>query len=167
MTEQQVARSLQIVVHGTPAPQGSKRAFVVAGRAVVTDANAKTKPWRQDVAAAARQAAEAQWWEAPTGPVMVTIGLRMPRPKYHYGAGRNAATLKPTAPHWCDKRPDRDKLQRAICDALTAAGVIRDDAQIVAGDTHKTYAPTPDRVGATITISSLTPTSPRTHGVVL
>ena len=98
---------------------------------------------------------------------MVSIELRMPRPKYHYGSGGRASTLKPAAPHWCDKRPDRDKLQRAICDALTASGVIRDDAQIVAGDTHKTYANSPERVGATITISRLTPTSPRTHGAAV
>jgi Holliday junction resolvase RusA-like endonuclease len=145
--------TLAIDVVGTPAPQGSKRAFVVNGRAVMSESSKKVKPWRQDVAAAAQAAATERGWETPAGAVRVDITYLIARPRYHFGTGRNANVLKPNAPTWVDKKPDRDKLDRATCDALTSSGVIRDDAQIVAGETEKKYANGP--TGALIRISVL------------
>lgn len=42
---------LTIVVHGQPAPQGSKRAFVNkhTGRAALVESSKKVQPWRQAV----------------------------------------------------------------------------------------------------------------------
>jgi crossover junction endodeoxyribonuclease RusA len=54
----------------------------------------------------------------------------MPRPKDHYGTGRNSGTVKPSAPINPASMPDLDKLVRCICDALTDAGVWKDDAQV-------------------------------------
>lgn len=143
-----------INVVGTPAPQGSKRAFVVNGHAVMTESSAKVKPWRQDVTAAVQAAlVNAGWWVIPPGPVRVDITYYLPRPRYHYGTGKNAAHLKPSAPVYCDKKPDKDKLDRATFDALTASGAIRDDAQIAAGFTEKRYAD--HATGARITITPL------------
>jgi crossover junction endodeoxyribonuclease RusA len=54
-----------------------------------------------------------------SGPVAVALAFRMPRPK----------SSKPGQP--ADKRPDLDKLVRAVLDALTSAGMYEDDARVV------------------------------------
>ena len=142
--------TLTIRVNGTPAPQGSKRGFVVKGRVVVAESSPKVKPWRQDVAAAAVEAAAEAGWVAPAGPLAVSITFYLPRPRYHYRTGKHADELKPDAARWVDKKPDLDKLVRATCDALTTAGVIRDDAQIAILSATKTY--TDEAVGAIVVI---------------
>ena len=150
--------TLTINVVGLPAPQGSKRGFVVNGRVVMTESSKKVKPWRQDVVAAAQDSATQASWEVPAGPVRVDITYYLPRPRYHYRTGARANELKPNAPIYVDKKPDRDKLDRATCDALTTAGVIRDDAQIASGLGEKRYADA--ATGARITITPLTDPSP-------
>lgn len=145
--------AVTIAVTGTPAPQGSKRAFVVNGRAVVTEDSKKTKPWRQDVKAAALDAMAGR--PPAEGPVEVTIAFALPRPGYHFGTGRNAGVLKATAPSYVDKKPDIDKLTRSTLDALTEAQVFRDDAQVAVLVVGKEYATAPARPGATITVTRL------------
>ncbi len=127
---------LSFFVAGIPVPQGSMKGFVVNGRAVVTADNKKTRPWRQDVAAAAEEAA----FRFPGDtPIAVYLTFYMPRPKNHYGTGRNTAQLRASAPPFPTTKPDVDKLARAILDALKTAGVYRDDAQVVDLVTHKVY----------------------------
>lgn len=148
------APTLTINVIGTPAPQGSHRAFVVNGRPVLTQDSKKTKPWRQDVATAVREIlATEDWWAIPAGAVRVDITYYIARPRYHYRTGKHADQLRPDAPAYVDKKPDKDKLDRATFDALTVSGVIRDDAQIADGRTVKRYAD--GATGARITISAL------------
>lgn len=122
---------IELTVIGTPAPQGSK----TRTRFGVRDDNPNTKPWRATVAAEAAVA-----WRRPlyTGPVAVTATFVFSRPKSHFGTGRNAAALKPSAPLWCATKPDADKLARAIGDAL-AGVVLRDDNQIVEWTIRKVY----------------------------
>ena len=50
------------------------------------------------------------------------------------------------------KKPDLDKLQRAIGDALTASGLITDDSCIVEWRARKVYAEQGKPSGASITI---------------
>lgn len=57
-----------------------------------------------------------------------------PRPKSHYGTGRNSGKLKVTAPTHNDGKPDRDNLDKAILDAMTGIGFMRDDKQVVKGE---------------------------------
>ena len=124
------------IVNGTPAAQGSKRAFVVKGRAVMVDADKKLKPWRQAVTDAAAE----ERGDNPLfmGPVRVRVRFVFPRPKSHYGTGRNAEVLKPNAPLFVDKKPDIDKLLRAIFDALTGV-VFKDDSQVTTVESSKVY----------------------------
>ncbi len=140
MTDLLHADRIAIRVHGLPIPQGSKSASVVKGRAVIRDANAKAlHVWRLDVTAAAID--QARYTEPLTGPVRAWLRFTFTRPPSHYGTGRNAHILKPSAPaypgHGCG---DLDKLQRAIFDALTAARVYGDDTQIVDVRARKFYA---------------------------
>jgi Holliday junction resolvase RusA-like endonuclease len=146
--------TLRFTVLGTPAPQGSKKGFVVNGRAVIVDDNKKPlTTWRGDVK---ETAAAAVGGRLPLqGPVEVTIAFRVPRPAYHFGTGRNAGVLKPTAPTYVDKKPDLDKYERATLDALTAAGVYGDDGQVARLMTEKVYATHPDLPGADITVAPI------------
>lgn len=124
-------------VAGIPIPQGSHKAFVVNGRPVITQDNAKTEPWRVEV----KHAAIAARGEAAPlrGAVEVDVCFVMPRPKHHYGTGRNAGVLRDGAPKWPTTRPDTDKLARALLDALTASGAFSDDSQVVHLDAWKVY----------------------------
>jgi Holliday junction resolvase RusA-like endonuclease len=116
----------------------------------MVESSAKVKPWRQDVRARAIEAIEATDWQAPAGPVFVTLTFYLQRPKGHYGSGRNAGTLRPTAPESPAVKPDLDKLIRSTMDALTEAGVVRDDAQVVELAARKRYAVGP--VGAFVEV---------------
>lgn len=65
------------------------------------------------------------------GPVALNATFYVPRPKGHFGTGRNEGLVKQSAPLWPVGYPDTDKLVRLVGDALTIAGIIRDDAQLV------------------------------------
>lgn len=116
--------TIEFTVPGTPIAQGSKRVF---GKRLV-DANDKTlRPWRATVAAAAVDALPAGW-QPLSGPVLVFCSFAFARPKSHFGARGNV--LPSRASRWHTQKPDGDKCVRAVFDALTDAGVWRDDAQV-------------------------------------
>lgn len=117
-----------VFVPGTPIPQGSARAFVVKGRAVVTGANAKTNPWRADIAAHVRSAIGPSI-AIPEGPVAVHLGFVMPR--------RKSEPKRVTPAHI--RKPDLDKLVRAVLDAITGLA-FADDSQVTEIETHKITA---------------------------
>lgn len=122
-----------IFVDGVPAPQGSKRHV---GRGRMIESSKHVAPWRKRIAA--KIAAERL--QRLDGPVSCRLTFYMPRPKSHYRTGRFAGLLKPLAPVYSSKRPDIDKLERAVLDALTMSGVIGDDAQVAAVQKAKKYA---------------------------
>lgn len=128
---------IAIRVTGTPVPQGSKQENPF-GRGV-RDANAKTlRPWRQHVKATAQD--QTRYHDTLTGPVRVWLRFAFARPTSHYRTGRNAHLLKDSAPAYPTAKNDVDKLQRAIFDALTDAGVWKDDGQVVDVRARKFYA---------------------------
>lgn len=122
---------------------------------LVDDNKTPLRTWREDVKAAALQArAEHDGRGFPDGPVRLAVTFFLPRPKSHYGTRRGERYLKPSAPMWVAKKPDLDKLCRATCDALTAAGVYRDDAQVVELHAAMKYpgGARLDRPGALLTV---------------
>lgn len=133
---------MRITVYGTPAPQGSKRHV---GNGVMIESSKKVKPWRQDVKHAALDAlidqrcVSARPW-GPDHPLQVEITFYLPRPRSHYGTGRNAATLKPSAPTRPAVKPDIDKLTRSTLDALGEAGLWTDDSRVAVLLAEKQYA---------------------------
>lgn len=131
------ARGVAFDVLGVPAPQGSKRAFVVGNRAVVTEDSKRSAPWRDSVAAAG--VAAMSGLPALDGPLQVTIQFRMPRP-------RSVKRLYPSV------KPDIDKLARAVLDGLTAAAVIVDDSRVISLTAEKVYAEVP---GASIRVTEV------------
>lgn len=136
------APRLEVVVYGTPAPQGSKQGFVNrhTGRVSMVESSAKVKPWREAVKHAAIEELGVQLRPVFRGAVYVTGTFYLPRPKGHYRTGRNAALLRDAAPLFPIGKPDLDKLTRSTMDALGDAGVWRDDAQVVCIMLSKAYA---------------------------
>ncbi len=164
---------ITIVVHGTPAPQGSKRAIVhkSTGRAVVMESSKKVKPWRSAVVDRAVGAREQQGLagllpEPLDGPLVADMVFTLARPKSHYRTGKNAHLLRGDAPVRPEGTPDLSKLARSTEDALTDAGVWRDDARVVEyGRLAKVYAgEDPDALdtpGAVIRVRPYEPTIDR------
>ena len=131
---------VELFVPGIPATAGSRSAFKTKdGRVIMAPASKKTKAWIDSVRWFAMKAFDHQipW----IGPVFLQAIFIMPPPKAHYGTGRNAGKLKPSAPNVHYGRPDLDKLVRAIGDALTGI-IYKDDAQISDLDSHKIYGET-------------------------
>lgn len=119
-------------VVGDPAPQGSKRHV---GRGILVESSQRVKPWRADVREALRAAAPI------SGPVAISFVFYFARPASHYGTGRNAGVLKVGAPARPTSRRlgDVDKLCRSTLDAITSAGVIADDDEVVELFASKRY----------------------------
>lgn len=89
----------------------------------------------------AHQAAEAQGWKITDAPVWVAFDFVFSRPASHFGTGRNADKLKPSAPKWpTSKNGDRTNCLKSTEDALKGI-VWRDDAQVVDGPVRKRYGP--------------------------
>ena len=112
---------LAFSVIGAPVPKGNMTAFVVKGRAIVTDDNRKPlKTWQGMIAEAASRALLEQPLEERR---MLLEGVRLTaiftlvRPK-------SVKRIHPTA------RPDLSKLIRGVEDALIRV-IYTDDAQIV------------------------------------
>jgi crossover junction endodeoxyribonuclease RusA len=126
---------LDLFVPGRPAPQGSKR-HVGGGRLV--ESSKAVGPWRTVVAWHAAQA----YQSAPVeGPIRVSLVFVMPRP-----AGTPKRATPPAV-----KRPDTDKLTRAIFDALSGV-VWKDDSQVVELHAFKRLATLEEQPGASIRI---------------
>lgn len=127
---------MKAVVYGLPVPMGSKNAF--KGR--VVDSNAKKlRPFQALMRDAMAQDAP----ESPlTGPIEMRMVFYLPRPRNHFGTGKNADVLKASAPSVPTVKPDVDKLVRAVLDCGTGLW-FKDDAQVVASTEYKRYGERP------------------------
>jgi crossover junction endodeoxyribonuclease RusA len=110
---------ISFFVPGKAAPQGSK-AFkgIRGGHAILAESSKAVGPWRERVALAAHNAMGGQ--QLIGGAVTVRLSFVLPRP---------VATPKRRTPP-ATKKPDVDKLARAILDAITDT-IIADDSQVV------------------------------------
>lgn len=120
---------LTVVVRDEPATQGSHKAYAIrkggvptGGVAVVHDNKEALRTWREAVRQEAVKAIEeAGLIPYPlAGPVILGVTFTVRKPK---SAPKTRVT-------WPERQPDLDKLLRAVKDALRAAGVYRDDAQV-------------------------------------
>jgi crossover junction endodeoxyribonuclease RusA len=134
---------MRIEVAGIPAPQGSKR-HVGGGRMV--EQSRAVGPWREAVRAETQRVSVDRYIldeDIRDLAVRVAITFRLPRPK-----STPARVLFPV------KRPDIDKLARAVLDGLVAGGALADDSQVVDLLVSKRFATT--RPGCIIEITERT-----------
>ena len=128
-------------VYGIPAPQGSKRAYVRGGRAMLVESSAETlRPWRDSVTHAA---VEAMGGALPLGGQKAPLELRV---TFYMPAPTSVKRARPSV------APDLSKLVRAVEDALTAGGVWDDDSRVVDLEAHEFYADAEHPPGAEITV---------------
>jgi crossover junction endodeoxyribonuclease RusA len=123
---------------GRPAPQGSKRHV---GHGIMIESSKALAPWRETVAYAALRALNGRS-PAPCGlPLAVSVSFTMPRPK--------SLSAKSDAP--AVKRPDIDKLLRAVLDACTGV-LYLDDSAITSVTAGKRIARPGEAPGVAIAI---------------
>jgi len=158
---ERLAGELVVVVHGQPHGQGSKK--MVPGGRFISDNDKRLRPWRQAVHTATVDAlgdASLPMFVRDE-PVEVEVTFTFGRPASHYGTGRNASVLKPSAPRHFTGTPDVDKALRAAYDSVVSAGAMHDDRQIVRTIGAKTYpGGHPDALpvpGAVIRIRAVAP----------
>jgi Holliday junction resolvase RusA-like endonuclease len=146
-------QTIRFFVPGLPRPGGSKRAFLhkTTGRVIVTEDCKRSKDWRTAVAFKASEAIKSPF----AGPVEVRFEFLMPRPKGHFGSGRNTGILRSSAPAYPAVKPDVTKLVRSTEDAMKGIAW-NDDAQAVRQIGEKRYA---EIAGAIITITALDETA--------
>lgn len=133
---------LFVFVPGIPAPQGSKRHV---GRGIMIESSKKVAPWRSVVALTVGEIVDAPL----DGPIAVRLDFVMPRPK---------STPKTRATPPAVKKPDIDKLVRAILDAITAVAW-HDDSQVVSVAATKRIAELDERPGVLIRVEPCGPVS--------
>lgn len=109
---------IEFDVAGLPAPQGSKRHV---GRGVMVESSKAVAPWRATVAARALEVSRGRTFD---GPLRLTVNFRFRMPASRPKRVRSVGVAPKTT------APDLDKLLRAVGDALTESGLIRDDARI-------------------------------------
>lgn len=119
---------------------------------VEDDFGARLKPWRREVCGHAFMAMDGR----PPFEGLVTMSLEFfrPRPKGHYGSGRNDRVLKDSAPAAPGSAPDLGKTARAIQDALTKI-VYEDDARIVSEVHVKRYVDHWEREFVRVTVAQV------------
>lgn len=151
--------SIRFFAPGDPQTAGSKKCFVMKikdrpgtspkdYRGIITDDNPKGEAWKKIVATSARMVHTG----APlSGPLHMDVTFTLERPQGHFGTGKNAGTIKDSAPEHHITRPDTTKLLRCLEDALTGIAYL-DDGQIVLQIIRKEYGPKP---GALVEIAPL------------
>jgi crossover junction endodeoxyribonuclease RusA len=139
---------------GDPIPQGSVKAFAFVPkgggrpRASVTSDNPRLRDWRADLAHAART--QGGHCFVSDWPVLIVARFRLPRPK---SAKKSASGEQLAA-----KKPDIDKLARAVLDALTHVW-LRDDSLVIELACSKRVCELGERPGVDIELWRVT-TSP-------
>lgn len=114
---------MEFVVPGPPISQGSKNAYQRGGRVILVESrHDELQGYRARVVLAAARFQRPMLDE----PVHVDVTFVLSRPK-------RPKFDQPAVP------PDVDKYQRAIFDALTEAGVWKDDSRVVSVNAVKRY----------------------------
>lgn len=110
---------------GVSQPKGSTKPFMPKGARfpVTTSDNPRLKDWQHAI----QRAAGLEFDLQVQGPIALLATFYLPRPK----------SIKLGS--WHLKKPDLDKLTRAVGDALTGTAY-KDDSEIVSIHTHKCYA---------------------------
>lgn len=156
----------EVFVPGIPRPQGSKTRNANGS---MRESSKYVKEWRKAIAVAARAAHLNR--VAMVGPMTLAVEFLFPRPlKGHtvrctqkcrvgLGAGCHLCNgsgfrLSDTAPIYMTGKPDKDKLVRAVGDALVTAGVVIDDSLFVKDHESgcKRYANPGEHPGARIRV---------------
>lgn len=135
---------IYFTVEGTPRPYATK-----VGRQGQIFYRPLCRAWQKTVIEQVEEQLPEDW-------VLITeqceaeYHFYLPRPKAHWGTGKNAHVLKDSAPQKHAITPDSSKLTRITEDALTHAGVWEDDALCSPVITRKSWTTKPDNEGGAV-----------------
>lgn len=116
-----------------PAPKGRPR---MTKRGIAFTPS-KTRRAEQDLAVLVSN--ELKGKEPIDVAIRVEMDVFMPRPKSHYGTGRNAGKIKDSSPQFPITKPDIDNIEKLFLDA--AEGLLwTNDSRIVHKNTRLCYA---------------------------
>jgi crossover junction endodeoxyribonuclease RusA len=135
MTEMVKAiHTLSFFVSGDPVPQGSTKSYhnKKLDKVFTTHGNKNTDRWRLRIATEAQAAVALNpkawpWWEDREAGYRITAMFSFKKP----ASARKRKTMN-------NKRPDIDKLERALLDAITDV-LIPDDALVISSLCEKDY----------------------------
>jgi Holliday junction resolvase RusA-like endonuclease len=135
-----LTNELVITIPGNPAPKGSLKCIGKRGSRghVLIEDNTRTKPWREHLVSWLNKLTQ----QAELGqPIGAEITFTLPRPAGHYGTGKNAKTVRPSAPtHPTGHQTgDVDKLLRLVLDALQDTDLLPDDCAVIEVTGRKAY----------------------------
>jgi len=139
-----LSEQIEFFVAGTPVPQGSTKAFYIkkTQKVVTTHSNKSTDAWRQRVASEAQRALNGRGFyeeDQRTGyEVLLTFIFERPKSQ------PKKWTLN-------TKRPDLDKLVRAVLDGLTGIA-FPDDSQVVRIVAEKRYTEVDEGPGLVVKV---------------
>lgn len=136
---------------GQPRPRAFARKFGNTWQARVYDAKT-AEGWKGLVAAECKKHLPSDFTPFE-GPVSLRLSFQIARPKSHF----LKSGLRPTAPIYCEKKPDADNFAKAVMDCLTVLGIWRDDAQVCELIVIKKFALDRSVGGVAILISELSP----------
>lgn len=131
--------TIEIPIRAVPG-SNTKRGFVnpKTGRVIIADKAKGKAGFTAAVRMFAEQAATDAGWELTRSPVMLVIDFYFTRPIGHYGTGKNAASVKASAPKQVTVKPDLTNLVKTTEDALKGV-VWVDDSQVVGMQLAKVY----------------------------
>lgn len=116
---------MELFVAGEPAPQGSKNAYKRGTAVVMVESNKRLPQWRKSLV----DALQARLGIEPPFPTGVTVDAT-----FYLTKAKTNKKAQPT------QKPDLDKLARALGDALTISGVLKDDSYIIEWRLRKLFA---------------------------
>jgi Holliday junction resolvase RusA-like endonuclease len=111
-------------IPGKPTPQGSKKSFIINGKAILVDASGGNKAWRKLVTETIK--AHSDYIQMP-GAVNVSLAFYMEKAK---------SNKKP----FMTQAPDVDKLARSVLDGITDSDIIEDDSRVIYLTARKQWA---------------------------
>lgn len=133
-------REVSFTVYGVAKPAGSKTAMTYRNKSGglvlrpngspvigVIDACKTSKLWKKQVSTAAQDAFDGEPFDCP---VEVSMRFIVPRPKTHFGTGKNAASVKASSPGHPTSKPDVLKLARLVEDQLSGIVYVDDAATV-------------------------------------
>jgi Holliday junction resolvase RusA-like endonuclease len=131
--------TIEIPIRAMPG-SNTKRGFInpKTGRVIIADKAKGKAGYTAAVRMFAEQAARDAGWEPTRAPIMLVVDFIFTRPLGHFGTGKNAQVVKPSAPKHVTVKPDLTNLIKTTEDALRGITWI-DDSQVVGMQLAKVY----------------------------
>jgi len=110
------------------------------------------EPWRKAVAYEVRKLIDVPY----EGPLDLTMIFSFPRPKSHYGTGKNSDLIKGSAPKHHTQKVDIDNVIKSTLDAMNEV-LYQDDKQVARLLAEKRWAHQPHQAGLALQVVPLGP----------